>query len=328
MKKRKYKWGRFFYIPLILSAAVCVHGIKPQNINAAEVNEMNHDYHMLSYKDKTYSYNEQITAVLCAGIDSEDKLVTRNRFTIAPRADSIELVVLDQYHKKVSIIAVSRDTITSVNRYTMNGSYRDNYDTQIGYAYVYGDGGKVSCQNLVSSVSFLLGNIPIQEYVITDNSSITQLNEMAGGITVTVPNNDLSEKHPELTKGSVVKLDHSNVEDFVRWRDINIPFSNNGRMERQQSFISSFLSVFKDRIASDTEGIWREIEDMSDFMQTSITRNQYLTLAGYLEEDDFSPEDYYYISGEDVQGEEHDKVFADETLKMETVIDLFYLEEK
>ncbi len=285
------------------------------------------NYRTLIYEGLTYTYNPQITTILCAGVDSEDGLVTNNRYSIAPRADAVELVVFDNYHKKISVLAISRDTITQVGRYTMNGNFRGVYDTQLGYAYSYGDGGKVSCENLLDSVSGILGGIPIHEYVITNCGSIKRINDLVGGVTVTVPNDDLVEMYPELVSGRRVKLDHSNVEDFVRWRDVNISFSNNGRMERQQAFSTEFLSLFLEQVQDQPETVWDEIDSMKDGIQTSITKNQYLNLISYLSENRFSETDYYYLSGKDVVGDDHDEVYLNEEGKLKTILNLFYLKD-
>lgn len=285
------------------------------------------DYRTLIDEGVTYAYNPQITTILFAGVDSENELVTNNRYSIAPRADAVELVIFDNYHKKISVLAISRDTITQVGRYTMNGNFRGVYDTQLGYAYAYGDGGKVSCENLVDSVSAILGGIPIHEYVITNRGSIEKINDLIGGVTVTVPNNDLVEKYPEFESGHRVKLDHRNVEDFVMWRDVNISFSNNGRMERQQAFSTEFLQLFLEQVQAQPEAVWEEIDRMKGSIQTSITKNQYLNLISYLSEDSFSASDYFYLPGKDVAGDDHDEVYLNEEEKLKTILELFYLKD-
>lgn len=283
-----------------------------------------------SYKGKEYTYNSRILTVMYAGIDSDRGLITYNRYSIAPRADTIELVIFDDYNKKISILAISRDTVTSIARYTMNGNYRDNYDTNIGYAYTYGDGGKVSCNNLIESVRTLLKGVPVHEYVVTDISSIVELNNKLGGVTVTVPNDDLAKMHPELVTGAKIKLDDSNVDDFVRWRDTRIPFSNNSRIERQRLFSSEVLRKFEAMVSSDREGTWAWIEEMSQKYQTSITRNQYLELADRFNTEKFDDSQYYILKGKNIYDEKNDidKFFADEESLMDTIIELFYLEEK
>lgn len=315
MKKtgRRIVSGALLLCVLAGVAALVFYQQRSQNrqaVTAGAVSavEEDGDYRRICVDGHSYTYNTQITAILYAGLDSQGDLETYNRYTIAPRADSIELVILDQYHKKISILAISRDTIASIGRYTMNGNFRGYYDTQLGYAYTYGDGGKVSCANLVEAVSRLLGGVPIQEYVVT--------------------NNDLVQMYPQLSSGSTVRLDAHNVEAFVRWRDTAIPFSNNGRMERQQAFSCGFFRMFREQVIRQPEEMWSRIQSREACMQTSITKNQYLNLVSFLQEETFSDADYYYLKGEDVQGAEFEELHLNPRQKMQTILHLFYLEDE
>lgn len=329
--KKKYIYGVLAMLGLtVLGTGKNTAGVRHEMtkiISASEAQEPELGYHRITRDGKVYEYNSGITTILYAGVDSEEELVTSNRYSVAPRADSINLIILDDYHKSVKILAVSRDTIGDVSRYTMNGNYRDSYNAQLGYAYSYGDGGKISCENLVTSLSELLGGVPVHEYAITNKTSVTKANEVIGGVEVTVPNDDLKEKYPELTEGSVVKLDSSNVQDFVRYRDINIPFSNEGRMERQEAFVREFLKKFQEEIQEDPETVWKQIGELSSYMQTSITKSQYLNLAGRLAEETFSEDSYYYLEGENARGRNYDEFHLDEDKLQDTILELFYLEE-
>ena len=149
------------------------------------------DYRRIETAGKKYTYNERITTILYATAATEGELTVEDRCGIAPRVDTVELVILDHYHKRISLLSISGDTLASVGRYTADGSAQGNRETPLGNAYAYGDGGKLSCRNLRDAVSDLLGGIPIHEYVVASAGSIDRINELAGGITVTVPNNDL-----------------------------------------------------------------------------------------------------------------------------------------
>lgn len=331
--KRNLRWILTGVILVLVLAGVGIGILRHQSKqNLAEVSasetmgqQTDPDYRQVTWDGKHYSYNNQVTAILYAGVDSDSELVTSNRYTIAPRADTIELIILDGYHKKTSILAISRDMITSVGRYTMNGHFRGYYDTQLGYAYAYGDGGKVSCRNLLDAVSNLLGGVPIHEYAITGYGIVVELNDLVGGVTVTVPNDDLSGEYPELSQGKTVKLNRSNVDAFVRWRDTSLPFSNNGRMERQQVFSAAFLETFRTQAADRPEAVWEQIEGLNGSIQTSITEGQYLKLLNGLSENAFSEENYYYLEGTHGTGPLHDEVHPDPERNTETILELFYL---
>ncbi|MDO4338430.1 MAG: LCP family protein [Eubacteriales bacterium] len=297
-----------------------------RNVTAGVNVDMGSGYRNITYNGKNYQYNSLITTVLYAGVDSQGEMTVNERYASAPRADSVSLIVLDKKHKKMTIIALNRDTMTEVRRYTMNGTDRGTYVTHLGYAYAYGDGGKVSCENLKEAVSELLGGIPINEYAVTNQSSMVYINDLAGGITLEVPNNDLADLYPEMTEGARVTLDDTNVADFLHYRDTEVDYSNEGRIERQQAYVTEYVAKMKEKLKEDANGIWDQIGDMENYLQTSITRNKYLKLVNLLDTVEFTDEDYYRPEGEDQLGEEHDEFYVDEEALREKIIELFYLE--
>ena len=276
------------------------------HVTAGNSVDMKGGYRTITWKDKEYQYNSLITTILYAGLDSTDPLKASETYSNKARADSISVVILDKKKKKMSILALNRDTMTEIRRYTRTGEDMGTYVSHLGYAYSYGDGGEVSCEDLKEAVEKLLG-ISIDEYAVTNQSSITSINDLVGGVTVTVPNDDLAALYPELKKGAVVTLDDSNVKDFLQHRDTAADFSNEGRIERQQAYVTAYVDLLKNRLASEPDQLWQEIGQMNDYLQTSITKNKYLSLARLLEKVSFTDADYYRPTGKDSAGELHDE---------------------
>ena len=295
------------------------------HVTAGNSVDMKGGYRTITWKDKEYQYNSLITTILYAGLDSTDPLKASETYSNKARADSNSVVILDKKKKKMSILALNRDTMTEIRRYTRTGEDMGTYVSHLGYAYSYGDGGEVSCEDLKEAVEKLLG-ISIDEYAVTNQSSITSINDLVGGVTVTVPNDDLAAMYPELKKGAVVTLDDSNVKDFLQHRDTAADFSNEGRIERQQAYVTAYVDLLKNRLASEPDQLWQEIGQMNDYLQTSITKNKYLSLARLLEKVSFTDADYYRPTGKDSAGELHDEFYVDEDALKQLVIDLFYEE--
>ena len=295
------------------------------HVTAGNSVDMKGGYRTITWKDKEYQYNSLITTILYAGLDSTDPLKASETYSNKARADSVSVVILDKKKKKMSILALNRDTMTEIRRYTRTGEDMGTYVSHLGYAYSYGDGGEVSCEDLKEAVEKLLG-ISIDEYAVTNQSSITSINDLVGGVTVTVPNDDLAALYPELKKGAVVTLDDSNVKDFLQHRDTAADFSNEGRIERQQAYVTAYVDLLKNRLASEPDQLWQEIGQMNDYLQTSITKNKYLSLARLLEKVSFTDADYYRPTGKDSAGELHDEFYVDEDALKQLVIDLFYEE--
>ena len=315
---------------VVLSAGgfFLLHSQKEQSrlhVTAGNSVDMKGGYRTITWKDKEYQYNSLITTILYAGLDSTDPLKASETYSNKARADSVSVVILDKKKKKMSILALNRDTMTEIRRYTRTGEDMGTYVSHLGYAYSYGDGGEVSCEDLKEAVEKLLG-ISIDEYAVTNQSSITSINDLVGGVTVTVPNDDLAATYPELKKGAVVTLDDSNVKDFLQHRDTAADFSNEGRIERQQAYVTAYVDLLKNRLASEPDQLWQEIGQMNDYLQTSITKNKYLSLARLLEKVSFTDADYYRPTGKDSAGELHDEFYVDEDALRQLVIDLFYEE--
>ena len=312
-----------------LAATVVINKLKEQknyHVTGANSVDVGAGYRYTEYNGKKYQYNNRVTTLLYAGLDSFDELKQTATYGDKARADSIMLIVLDEVSKKMAVVAINRDTMTEVHRFSRKGDDLGVYVTHLGYAYTNGDGGEASCENLKTAVSTLFNNLPIDGYMVSNQTSIVMINDLVGGVTVTVPNDDLAAKYPELTTGNVVTLDESNVRAYVQQRDTAVDFSNEGRIERQKSFVLSFMDEFGTMVKEDASSVWDSLEACSDWMQTDITKNKYLSLADAFSNTNLTPDSYYILEGEDQLGELHDEFYYDEDALQELIIKLFYRE--
>lgn len=273
---------------------------------------------------KEYTYNSRLRTIVLLGVDTDGDFETMDRYTVAPRADAVDLLILDGYSKTIRVLSISRDAMTEIRRCAMDGTDRGSYVSHLGYAFTYGDGGKKSCQNMVDAVSNLLGGIPIHDYVAITRSGIQKGNQLAGGVQVTVPNDDVVSLHPELKKGARVTLTEDNVKDFMSYRDTDIPFSNEGRMARQQAFLTGLIAQTQDKIANQPETFWNQVQTLGGTLQTSITKSQYLKLAQELSGYSFFPENCIRLEGKNETAQGHDQVILDPDAVTKTVLELFY----
>lgn len=183
---------------------------------------------------------------------------------------------------------------------------------------------KFYIESLCEAVSLLFGEIPINRYIVTNQDSMPYINNLVDGVTVTVPNNDLSDQYPEFYEGNQVTLDDSNIRDFLQHRDTDTEFSNEGRIERQKVYMSAYVDKIKSLDESKLEDTWNSLDSMKDYLQTNITRNQYLKFIKLIRKVDFSDEDIIQLSGSDQEGEIHDEFYPDETELKKLIIQLFY----
>lgn len=336
-RSRRQKQKRKTFLICMLLAAVVVAGVsvvvmsklsqqKNFHVTGGNSIDVGAGYRYTEYNGKKYQYNNRVTTLLYAGLDSFDELKATAVYGDKARADSIMLIVLDEAAKKMSVVAINRDTMTEVRRFSRNGDDLGTYVTHLGYAYSNGDGGDASCENLVEAVKNLFDDLPIDGYLVSNQTSIPMINDLVGGVTVTVPNDDLAAQYPELTAGSVVTLDDSNVRAYVQQRDTAVDFSNEGRIERQKSFVLSFMDAFGSMVQEDASDVWSKLEACDSWLQTDITKNRYLSLADAFSNTSLTSDSYYILEGEDQLGELHDEFYYDEDALQELIIKLFYRE--
>ena len=327
----KHRWAGFAAVMLVVALLGTAYWMRSDMKNRASYRvssgrkvDVGGGYRDITYKGQAYRYNNRVTAILYAGIDSEDDIESMGAFTAAPRADSISLIVLDESNAKMSIIALNRDTMTGIHKFTVDGKDRGSFTDHLSLSFAYGDGGKVSCENLVQAVSDLMFGIPISGYVVSNQATLPTLGDAIGPVKVVVPNNDLVDMG--FTEGETVTIDGSNLMPFVRTRDITVDQSNVGRMERQQAYIDSAMEKILRLLTQDTNTAWEFIENAEKCVLTDITRNRYLNLVKILKHVQYSQDDYYIPEGEQVVGRVYDEFYPDLDALQEKVIELFYVE--
>ena len=326
--QRKQIIGSVIVCAVVFIVAVIGIFVQLQKQKAMDIrgnsNNVGSGYRDITYKGEKYRYNNRVTSILYAGVDSTGKMEAKVRYGNKARADSIQLLVMNEKTNKMSVVSVNRDTITQIRQYSLDGSDMGLYHTYIGYAYTYGDGGKVSCENLCEAVSLLFGGVPIKRYVVTNQDSMPYINELVGGITVTVPNSDLEAEYPDLYEGAQVTLDDITIKPFLQYRDTSIDFSNDSRMERQKTYAMAYVNKMKSMDKSQLEKMWDSLDSMKDYLQTSINKNQYLDLISVLKKSELTDDSFTELEGQDQAGELHDEFYPDEDALQQLIIDLFY----
>ena len=100
-------------LAVALFAAVFIHieqtKQRSMQITAGNTHNVGNSYRNIVYKGQEYQYNNRITNILYAGVDSTGKLEASSQYGNKARADSIALVVMDvrvsarQYHFSLEI---------------------------------------------------------------------------------------------------------------------------------------------------------------------------------------------------------------------------------
>ena len=187
------------------------------------------------YNGEKYKFNQDVTTILFAGIDTRSEEDQLGTLGTAGQADAIFVMSVNTNTGESKIMAVSRDSMVDVNVCDAAGNFLGTEELQICLAHAYGDGAESSSENLKRSVSRLFFGIPVNAYLTLDLDAISILNDTVGGVTVEVVE-DLTHKDEALKLGETVTLTGSQAETYVRYRDVQGDENqNNLRMERQKS---------------------------------------------------------------------------------------------
>lgn len=315
---------------VVVVGLIVINGLRGNDVDTTASRVSNTGaYRNLTVDGKNYRYNNLIENVLYIGIDSEGAMETSQAYGSAPRSDVVMLVVMDKYHKTLSILSFNRNTMLEIRQYDVEGNPLTPVKEQLAYAFAAGNGGTRSCEITADAISDLLGGIPVDRYVVMNRSSLPYINQMLGGVTVTLPDDSLAQQFPGLTAGSTVTLTDEQAAVFVRYRDTDQAFSNNDRMERQKAFVLGAIDKLEENVLQDPEQTWEQMNDsnMSDYVMTNITQGQYLNYVNILEDLDLSQPNFYIPEGESDDSEELEKYYINENSLKQLILDIFYLEE-
>ncbi len=214
-------------------------------IEGASINTSNNGK-IQEYNGTTYKLNEDITTILCLGVDKQDLGIENEEVGTAGQADAIYLVAIDTKSGKTDIIAVPRDIVTDIGIYSTDGEYLRTEKAQLCLSYAYGDGFETSCENTKIAVERLFNNLRIQSYFAINMEAIAQLNDAVGGVTVTMKDDffrsldyGVQTRH---YKGEVVTLYGNNAIRYVQQREVAQLESTAERMDRQINYLEAFSS--------------------------------------------------------------------------------------
>lgn len=268
----------------------------------------------MTYDGQEYPMKPHLQTVLLIGTDAleayEEKTEGVKPFYNYHQADFLTLVVLDTDNNTAEILQLNRDTMTDVPWLDVLGNYGGTEFKQLCLAYNYGDGGMKSCKNTVNAVSSLLFDAPIDHYIQIPMTAIGVLNDLVGGVPVTIEE-DMTAVDPTFTEGAAVWLDGPQAEKFVRARMSLENDTNLARMKRQRQYLDSFQKRARDAFNSDSDFLVKLLEKLSEFLQSDLTAQQLSDLVTRLDNSEISP--IRYAEGELKQGEQYYEFYPTES---------------
>lgn len=333
LKRSQSKNGSLLHFCVLLLAAALALGLMYQGgrwlEQRTEKPETRGDHtaryaydNLLEYNGITYRQRKDLTTILLMGIDQAAQDAETSGYRNGGQADFLRLLLLDSTQHSITQIQIDRDTMTPITVLGVLGNKSGVRTAQISLAHGFGDGKKQSCELTVEAVSNLLFGIPIDFYIGMNLDGIATLNDIAGGVTVTLED-DFSALDSAMPKGATLRLNGEQAEIFVRSRTSVGSGTNEARMARQEQYLSQLARLLFEQIDADKEFAGKLYDALSPFMITDLSRgrmiNEAWTARNYERAAVLKPSGTHSIGSDGFM-----QFYVDEAALEQTIIDLFY----
>ena len=178
-----------------------------------------------------YAPKQGQETMLLIGLDKMDPLKQSEGYNNNTQADFLLLAVFDDIEEKVHVLHINRDSMAEIPVLGVDGQPAGSVTGQLALAYTYGSGLNDSCANTVDAVSDFLYGIEIDHYVAMTMGAIPYLNDLIGGVEVTVLD-DFSGIDDSLVEGETITLKGEQALHYVRNRAELEDSTNLNRMKR------------------------------------------------------------------------------------------------
>ena len=264
---------------------------------------------------------KNIESFLVMGLDKFEADSQQIGYLNDQQADFLAVVVLDHGLDTCRILQLNRDTMTEIRRLGIGGKEAGTFTGQLALAHTYGSGGSDSCLNTVRAVSGLLDGIRIDHYLSMTMDAIAGVNDLVGGVTVTVED-IFPEDDPTFHQGDTVCLRGDQALRYVRARGGMEDSSNLARMNRQQQYMKAFYQQFMDSVRDDDDFFKEAWAQVGDSVQTDCTNGQIQELMDKI--DRYELDGIYTLDGTAKDGKEFMEYYPDEAKKQNTIKELFF----
>ena len=277
------------------------------------------------WNDKVYTYNDHLSNFLFMGVDKDELADTTVGKADAGQTDALFLLSWDRVTGDVTVVSIPRDTMTTINVFSRDGTDLGPVEQHISLAFGYGDGKHESCKLTKEAVSRLFYRIPIQGYCAVTLDALEEMSRILGPVTVTVPNDSLTERAPEMTEGAEIQIDEANIELFVRYRDTKVDNSALFRMERQNTFLKACYEKLQKNFQNNPGIVSDLYTALTPYMVTGIGNDQFVKIMEGISNGGTVTQ--WTVPGEGVTTDTFDEYHVDEDAFYEQILKSFFEEE-
>lgn len=265
-----------------------------------------------------YRLRDGIQTVLVIGVDKYGDNVSSGSYNNDKRADFLSLLVIDHKAQVYRTLQINRDTMAEVTVLGVGGQQVGTVKEQIALSHTYGTGLEDSCRNTRRAVSGVLFGIPIDSYVSMTMDAVGEINDMVGGVSLTV-RDDLSVFDPLLTKGAELTLTAEQALIYVRYRSGLEDSSNLARMARQRQYIDALFERCGEYLRENEGFALEEQKALLDLLVSDLSTARMEDLFDRLR--DYESGEVVAMEGELVENT-HMEFYPDEDALKRILVDL------
>lgn len=232
---------------------------------------------VITVDGQKYIPENNLETYLFIGVDSSGK-VHEDHTDGTGQSDVMILLVRNVSTGTYRTLSIDRNTMADVDSLDEDGNYIATTRIQMAFAHANGDGLESSCENTVRAVSNYLGGQKIDGYAAVNISAISMVNDMVGGVEVTIED-DFSDTDTSLKQGETMVLKGAQAEHFVRSRMGMDDASNTARMRRQSVYMAGMKTKLREKCAADNSFPLDLYEALEDYMVTNIGAQKFSKLA-------------------------------------------------
>lgn len=230
----------------------------------------------VSLGGRTYDYYHEYTTLLFMGTDASGS--GENETYRGSMCDFLLLFVLDRTENTYQFLPINRDTMTKIRLIEADGSGEATARLQLCTAHWYGGNEEMSCENTVTAVSHLLGDIRIDGYCCLPMEDIPRLNRTVDGVTVTLLE-DFTKIDKKMKKGKEIALTDEQAYHYVHDRYGIGNEENISRMQRQRQYLQAFWQKAESRMTDDKAFLNTLYQDLGNTAITNISKKESSVLA-------------------------------------------------
>jgi LCP family protein required for cell wall assembly len=293
-----------------------------EEISAAGQTLTNYEESKAIYiNNQKYLPDPDVYTFLLGGVDKFGTVAESDSYINNEQIDFMALIAYDKKKNTCKILIINRDTMMDVPVLGLGGRSAGTAYEQIALSHTYGSGLKDSAENTVNAVENLLGGITVDNYAIMKMDAIPVLNDMVGGVTVTMTE-DLPQIDPTFLAGSTVNLKGDLALQFVRRRIDVSDGTNLARIQRQAQYINGFYNNLRLKVSESNTFLAKAFGDVEAYMTTDCDYVRLNEFQNYIKS--YPEAAVYTMPGEARLGEKYMEFYPDQTSLTQLTVDLFY----